>query len=116
MNVTSINQRESTLSWAGVGNVEGVLLPAGPALAAKHLISVNDFLGSASRLRVHPATHNLQANDLLLFATDGIRGGFTAGLNRADTTRRIADAILAGYCTDNDDALVLVARYLGGAR
>src|SRR5438552_424629 len=52
--------------------------------------------------------------DLLIFATDGIRGGFTEGLPTDATPQQLADEILARYGKGTDDALVLVARYAGG--
>jgi negative regulator of sigma-B (phosphoserine phosphatase) len=63
----------------------------------------------------------IAAGDLLIFTTDGIRGGFTADLSLIDPllrhqdAREIADRILARFGKTTDDALVLVARYLGAA-
>jgi len=57
----------------------------------------------------------LAPGDLLVMATDGIRSGFAERLSAAQATQRLADQILADYRKSTDDALVLVARYLGGA-
>jgi negative regulator of sigma-B (phosphoserine phosphatase) len=54
--------------------------------------------------------------DTLIFATDGIRGGFTEGLASDATPQQLADDILARCGKGTDDALVLVARYRGGKR
>ncbi len=61
----------------------------------------------AGVLTVHPG-------DTLIVATDGIRRGFAEDLPRAVPPQRAADLILARYRSGTDDALVLVARYLGG--
>jgi hypothetical protein len=51
--------------------------------------------------------------DTLIFATDGIREGFTEGLALSDPPQQLADRILARYTKGTDDALVLVARHAG---
>jgi hypothetical protein len=53
------------------------------------------------------------AGDLLILATDGIHPAFEDGINLNETPRQIADNILSRHLKGNDDALVLVARYLG---
>jgi hypothetical protein len=53
--------------------------------------------------------------DTLILATDGIRGGFAEGLTLEGTPQQLADRILARDDKGTDDALVLVARYVGGA-
>jgi hypothetical protein len=62
-------------------------------------------------------------DDVLIFATDGIRSGFVQDPSlrslflwqAQDGLQRLADHILAQYGKGSDDALVLVACYLGGA-
>ena len=51
--------------------------------------------------------------DLLIFATDGIRVGFTQELVPTDPPQLMADHILNRFFKGTDDALVLVVRYLG---
>ena len=46
--------------------------------------------------------------DVLVFATDGIRTGFTATLSSLENPQRAADRILKAFSNGNDDALVLV--------
>jgi hypothetical protein len=55
----------------------------------------------------------LARGDLLIFATDGIRRDFADDLMPTGSCREIADRILQQYAIGTDDALVLVARYLG---
>jgi hypothetical protein len=50
---------------------------------------------------------------VLILATDGIRSGFAEDVSLSDPPQRIAEQILARRATGMDDALVLVARYLG---
>jgi hypothetical protein len=52
---------------------------------------------------------------MLIFATDGVRSGFVEGLTADRTTEELAGGILEQFGRTTDDALVLVARYLGNA-
>jgi phosphoserine phosphatase RsbX len=110
MSLASFQRRDDTMTWLGVGNVEGMLLRADPAAARETILLRGGVVGyELPQLRgtVVPIT----PGDTLLFATDGIRAGFDVGLNPADPPQRLADQILARCTTGTDDALVLVARY-----
>jgi negative regulator of sigma-B (phosphoserine phosphatase) len=63
-----------------------------------------------------PTTVPLTHGDTLLFATDGIGSGFAPRGVTREPPQQIADRILAEHAKGTDDALVLVARYLGGRR
>src|SRR5438874_9809995 len=65
--------------------------------------------------RLHPVVLPIAPGDTLIFATDGIREGFAEGLPPEAAPQQLADQILARHGKGTDDALVLVARYLGGA-
>jgi phosphoserine phosphatase RsbX len=56
---------------------------------------------------------SISQGDTLIMATDGIRSGFTAGVNLRDSPQTIAESILALHTKGSDDSLVVVARYLG---
>ena len=117
LSAASFRAREGTMAWLGVGDVEGLIERASPhgAPAAQTLLRGRGVVGSHlpplsdEVLAVHPG-------DRLILATDGIRRGFAADLPRAVPSQQAADRILARYATAADDALVLVARYLGGPR
>jgi len=51
--------------------------------------------------------------DTLILATDGVRGGYLDLVAVSDPPQQLADQLLAEYGRGTDDALVLVARYLG---
>jgi serine phosphatase RsbU (regulator of sigma subunit) len=114
MSLASIHARDNSVTWLGVGNVEGVLLAGGNPTGSGHewLMLRGGVVGyqlpplRASLLPIKPG-------DLLIFCTDGIASGFLAGVEVSDPPQRIADQILARYAKRTDDALVLVARYLG---
>jgi len=111
---------KQSMTWLSVGNVEGVLLytdqtvrPARPARAA--LLPRGGIVGSElPQLRAELVP--IAAGDILIFATDGIREGFAEDLPTDPGPQQLADQILARYGKGTDDALVLVARYLGDGR
>jgi hypothetical protein len=111
--LASFDARLGRMSWVGVGNVEGVLLRADPAARRETVLLHPGVIGyqlphlGASDVAVSPG-------DTLVFATDGIDSSFTDCLTVDDSPRNLADNIRTRYTKGTDDALVLVARYLGG--
>jgi serine phosphatase RsbU (regulator of sigma subunit) len=53
--------------------------------------------------------------DTLVMATDGIRSAFVAELAARASPEGIARAVFSRHARGTDDALVLVARYVGAA-
>jgi negative regulator of sigma-B (phosphoserine phosphatase) len=100
------------MTWMGVGNVEGMLLRADRAKA----IEAAPLRGGIVGLRL-PAPRDSSVfvvpGDMLILATDGIRGGFTSGLDRSACAASLAETILSDHRKSSDDATVVVARYLG---
>lgn len=114
MSVAWFDIRHGTLTWIGVGNVEGIVHHANWATrsARVSLIARGGIVGSELP-PLQAAVLPVQAQDVLVFATDGIRSGFADEVSNRDSPQRLADQILARYGKGTDDALVLVARYLG---
>jgi serine/threonine protein phosphatase PrpC len=115
LTVASIHAPSSTLAWCGVGNVEGVLLRARPGPGRAH--DAAPTRGGVVGYRLPPLKVSevaLYAGDLIVLASDGIRGGFTHNLRLEQSPQELADLIFARHAKGSDDALVLVARYLEG--
>ncbi len=115
MSLACFQASYDTLTWLGVGNVEGVLVRANAQAnpARETILLLGGVVGF--QLPTLRATVNTVARgDTLVFATDGIRSGHTQEVVREEQPQRIADRICARYNKGTDDALVLVARYLGG--
>jgi negative regulator of sigma-B (phosphoserine phosphatase) len=114
MSLASLDARDNTMTWLGVGNVEAVLVRAGDSGAPKResILMRSGIVGHrlpllrTQTLRIHPG-------DLLVFATDGIREGFTEALRPETPPQEVADWILARYGRKSDDALVLAGRWNG---
>jgi len=100
-----------SLTWLGVGNVDGVLLRSGFG-AAEQLLVRGGVVGrrlpslALSRLTV-------SRGDTLILATDGIDQRFADDPGIAFASPPTAERILADHGKATDDALVLVVRYLG---
>src|SRR5713101_7374860 len=116
ISLAGFNAVDDTMSWVGVGNVEGVLLRADPAVSpsSESLVLRSGMVGSRLPL-VQAAIVPLMRGDTLIFATDGVRTEFAQHLLLDDGPQQLADRILAHYATGTDDALVLVGRYVGEA-
>lgn len=117
MSLASFRPQDSTLTWVGVGNVEGVVVQGDPAATGGkqrvNLVTRGGIVGSelpSLRAEVLPVT----SGDVLIFATDGIDGAFWQGLNVDRAPQEIADHVLKQHGKSSDDALVLVARFLAG--
>jgi len=119
MNVAVFGRSDRSMTWLGVGNVEGLLLYGDGAARSGSpragLVTRGGIVGSELP-RLHPVVLPVASGDTLIFATDGIREGFADGLSPEASPQQLADQILARHGKGTDDALVLVARYLGGAR
>lgn len=104
----------ATMTWLGVGNVEGVLLAGDPgARPGRTSLVTRAGIVGAEVPHLEPWVVPLTPGDTLIFATDGIRSGFSEDVSVADPPHALAERILARYAKDSDDALVLVVRYRG---
>jgi negative regulator of sigma-B (phosphoserine phosphatase) len=122
MSLASFSAPDSSMTWVGVGDVEGVLLRAAPsARPARESIPLRGGVLGYQLPPVRAATVSVAQGDLLIFATDGIRSSFVQEplLNNpltrqtADGPQELANRLLVSYGKETDDALVLVARYRG---
>lgn len=112
--LASIDLRASKLSWAAVGNVEGVLVRAASDAPRAAVVQSAGVLGYRLPRLSGPEELELSAGDRLVFATDGIREEFTDSIPGNLPPPRLADAILKRFGKETDDALVLVAQFGGG--
>jgi len=116
MSVAYFDPGRDTMTWVGLGNVEGVVVHQNWAERSSRtsLVTRGGIVGAQpDLLPVRPWVIPVQPGDLLVFATDGIRSGFADDISRRDSPQQVADLLLARYGKGTDDALVLAARYLG---
>jgi len=100
-----------------VGNVAAVLLRAGRQnFDGRHVVQNRGGVVGYRLPSLAVSTLEVARGDLLVMATDGIKAGFVDEIDReARDPDLLAAVLLAGYSRRTDDALVLVARYLGRA-
>ncbi len=114
MTLASLNGLENTLTWMAVGNVEGRLLRRDERAApASESVLLRGGLVGYQLPGLHTSVVPIAPGDLLILATDGVRPGFADGVNVSQTPGQLAGQILSEHFKGTDDALVLVARYLG---
>lgn len=117
LSVASMDIEAGTLRWLGVGNVEGrlVRVAGGPGGRHESLLLQGGVVGHELPT-LYAASVPVRQGDLLLFATDGVEMSFADSLPTTGPCREIARRVLERHGRNGDDALVLVARYLGEAR
>ena len=114
MNLASFDSEEGTMTWLGIGNVEGRLLLRNTqsGYVRQNLLLRPGVVGQRlPSLRV--AVSRVQRGDLVIFATDGVAPDFAEHIRIDSPVTEIANGIINRYCKQTDDALALVIRYLG---
>jgi negative regulator of sigma-B (phosphoserine phosphatase) len=112
--VVALDLATGRLAWLGVGNVDGVVVRSdATARPAVHGVFLAAGVLGAQLPSLRPmGPIDLRHGDTVVVATDGVRADLAdvgrASLRAAD----LAEAILAKHGEANDDALVLVARWL----
>lgn len=114
MSLAVFDMWEQTMTWTGVGNVEGILYrdKENEFTGRENIIIRGGVVGyklpflKASMVSVSPG-------DTLIFATDGVNRDFLRDIDIRKTPEKIVEKISSKYIDHSDDALVLVARYTG---
>ena len=110
MTVAWFDLERSTLSWAGVGNVDARLVRSGPDPREDVALVFGGVLGYRMP-NVRAATMPLERGDVLVMITDGIEGAISPALVGGGAAQTIADRIFAMHGRGTDDALAVVVRY-----
>jgi negative regulator of sigma-B (phosphoserine phosphatase) len=114
LSIANIDAAHNAMTWLGVGNVEGMLLRADQRTRpARESLSLRGGVVGYQIPPLRTAVLPLNVADILVFFSDGIDGRFHQEMSFADTVDLIAERILLRHAKASDDALVLVARYLG---
>jgi hypothetical protein len=115
LSVASFALARGAMTWLGIGNVEGWLVRAHatPQMPDRALVPHAGTVGYLLPT-LAPRTVAVADGDTLVFASDGIHGGFRREILGTRSPPEIADAIFAGYAKPSDDSCVLVARYVAG--
>lgn len=112
ISLASIDDREHTMTWLGIGNVEARLLHGAEPLPVSESLLLHNGVVGHELPRLLPQTTPLARGDLVVFATDGIHRDFADDLMPRGSCGEISNRILQQHVLGSDDALVMVARYL----
>ncbi len=116
MTLATFSAQARLMTWLGVGNVEGVLVSAnGSAGGRRQSVVLRGGVVGYQLPPLFPSELPVAAGDMLVLATDGVRVDFAGAVTPAEPPQAAAERILAAFSRGTDDALVLVARYLGGS-
>jgi phosphoserine phosphatase RsbX len=110
MSIASFSISYGLMSWMGVGNVQGVLRRS--RNSQEQLLLRAGVVG-VQLPPLQAAVLPLVPGDTLIFATDGVRSDFAQDPLYIDSPQKAADNIVSRFKKGNDDALVLVAKFLG---
>lgn len=116
MSVAHFDAAHDTMTWVGLGNVAGVLVPGdqGGRPPYTTLVTRGAIVGSTlGQPPVRPWVIPILPNDILVLATDGLRSDFGDDISPHQGPQQTAALVLARHGKGTDDALVLIARYLG---
>jgi negative regulator of sigma-B (phosphoserine phosphatase) len=117
LSVGLVASARRSLTWLGVGNVEGRLLRAiSGRRSAQESLLLAPGLPGRDLPELSPKTLPLDRGDVVIFATDGVAQCFADDLDVSGSPAEIAERIMTRDWKADDDAVSVVARYLGGYR
>jgi hypothetical protein len=97
-----------------VGNVDGILLRAEPGAGPPRTpVPLASGILGHKLPTLRSSVLSIRRGDVVVLASDGIRRSFELAIRKRESARAIAERILGEHHVKTDDALVLVARYLG---
>jgi negative regulator of sigma-B (phosphoserine phosphatase) len=116
MTLVQIDLPGPTMTWIGVGNVDGRLVRGhGSQERASRANEAVLLMGGVVGYQLpvlKPVTLALHPGDTLMLATDGLRPDALEALSRHTAgVQEQADTLLSTHGRDTDDALVLIACY-----
>lgn len=116
MSLASFNSVDSTITWAGVGNVGATLLRGeSTRLLRRETLLLRGGVVGFQLPALSEEVLTVAPGDTLVLATDGVRPEYTEGLVLGPSPQELAERILAQHLKGSDDALVLVAQFVGSA-
>jgi negative regulator of sigma-B (phosphoserine phosphatase) len=114
VSLASFDVANGIMTWAGVGNVEAVLVRPNDGRPASRsgLVVIGGVVGG-DLPEVRPQQLPVAPGDVVVFATDGVRRDFVDAVDPLAPPEGLAADLLARFAKGTDDALVLAIRYEG---
>lgn len=114
MTLMSLEPEEGRIVALGIGNVEAMLWRANPRTEPRrHSVLLRGGVVGYQLPALHASVWPLAADDIVVFATDGLREDFGDALDPAEPVAQIVERIMARKFRGTDDGLVLAFKYLG---
>jgi hypothetical protein len=108
------NTSYNTVSWFGVGNIEALLWHRSIHTSPRyHQLALQAGLAGQGLSSLNEKCLSVSPGDLVILTSDGIFPGVVEALPIEGRPRAVADKILQDYAKDNEEATLLVTRYLG---
>jgi phosphoserine phosphatase RsbX len=114
LSLALVSASERALTWLGVGGIEGRVFRSRRPRQA--LLSVASGVLGHRLPPLRPQRLPLDPGDVIVLATDGVERHFDRALRLCGSAAEIAERVVAASWRGDDDALVLVVRYLGRGR
>ncbi|HYX70812.1 MAG TPA: SpoIIE family protein phosphatase [Terriglobales bacterium] len=112
MSLACFDFEEGSLTWMGVGNVQGVVLPAdGGWNRREEALLLRPGVVGSHLPPLQAAVLPLCFGDTVVLTTDGIESNFDRAQARSRVPQETAEQLLAQYGKTSDDALIVIARY-----
>lgn len=113
MGLARLDWNERSLTWAAVGNVQGVLIRNGRAAGTRTALVAGSGVVGYRLPSVTPSTLTFEPGDVLVMWTDGLGAELADSVVAAAPAQAVAERLMERFATGRDDALVLAARYEG---
>jgi phosphoserine phosphatase RsbX len=101
--------KERLIRYLGVGNVQAVIVRA--RTPGRDWFLVRSGVVGSGVGRLEDRTISIEPGDVLVLATDGIHAAYATAINPLEPIDRIARAVLDAHGRNDDDSLVLAARF-----
>jgi phosphoserine phosphatase RsbX len=114
LSLASISYETESMTWLGVGNVEGLLFKEGATqVQQRESLLLRGGVVGYEMPTLREATLSIRSGDTLVLVSDGIGSGFMTLSPIGRDLKDYADEVLSKWGKSSDDALVLAVRYLG---
>lgn len=112
MSMAIFDPSEDSMSWMGVGNVEGILFRVSEnGETPKETILLRGGVVGYKLPQLKASIITIEPGDTLVFTTDGVNYGYSNTLDTNLSTNDMVMFISDNYVDHADDAQILVARY-----
>lgn len=113
MSLALVDAWEETMTWLGVGNVEGVLLSEDSHKSKPESIMLRHGIVGYKLPALQASIIPIKIGDLLIFTTDGVKQNYLEKIDLDSSTDEIVKQIAGNFFKESDDALILAARFTG---